>query len=155
MATTDTTRAGNSGQPQTDLISELRRAAAAIDAAWTSRQPAGGQAEHGGPQTGAEEPSLPLRVHHLHKMAALCSMAARLLLQRAASGEPPDSDVQPVRQFLEAQLAGTGAAEPPGSPATFCPTSAHTSPATGIVPPGGQGPCSCDRRPSQRFRKGG
>ena len=119
MAVIDPTPAGSSGQPQTDPVSELRRAAAAIDAAWASGQAAESQARGGGASTNVGEPALSLQVHHLRKMAALCSMAARLLLERASSAgrtaaarqSASDSQAQAIRQFLEAQLAGAGGAE--------------------------------------------
>ena len=146
MATTDPSPAEGPGQARPDPLSELRRAAAAIDAAWTSKQSAKGQSDRGEAPTDAEELARLLQVHHLRKMAALCSMAARLLLERASSCGPDDhgpprtsdSDVQAVRQFLEAQLAAADKARAPGSAAAFCPAS--------VPPANAEARCSCDCR---------
>ena len=153
MAVTPPLQDGSSEQPETDLVSRLRHTAAAIDAAGISGQPATGQAGPGGAATRVDNPDLLLHVHHFRKMAALCSVAARLLLERASSGQASgagtqdarDSDAQSVRRFLEAQLAEVGdeKAQPREPSAPPCP--APPPPQAGLVPSGGRRWCACSR----------
>jgi hypothetical protein len=91
------------------LLGELRMAAVALDAAGASRRRPAGQAGCCGGPAQVDELTLD-RVHHFRKVAALCGMAARLLLDRASAGRSAtdgsqDADeLSSVSRFLCEQI---------------------------------------------------
>jgi hypothetical protein len=108
------------------LVSALRMAAVALDAAQASRRRQTGGC--GGP---AQVDGLTLdRVHHFRKVAALCGMAARVLLDRASAGHPTTDgpqdteELSSVSRFLYEQIGqlvqgGPTVSSAPSGPGTI------------------------------------
>jgi len=97
-------------QPEAAVVDELRAAAAAIDLAWASGRGPGGPAGDLGAQ-GAIDELTRARAQHFRKAAALCSMAARLIVDQASAGRLSPEEFQgshessSISQFLREHLA--------------------------------------------------
>ena len=96
-------------RPVPGLTLELQHAAAVFDAAPLS----GGRPDgHGGGPAAGRGDVLRAKAHHLRKMAALCSMAARRLVEleaQAGTDAMPAqvaAEVRAIEQFLVRQFRG-------------------------------------------------
>ena len=109
-------------RPGRELVGELRKAAAAFDAdhrvGAVSASTDDGQ---GATTTPGHDALLRGEANHLRKVAALCSMAARRLLEGAAAGRTEgeaaaEEQLQAVLAFLNDQFRNTG---PPGAGGSY------------------------------------